>query len=426
MTTSPIDHDELIQFLYLCPVGIAQIDLSGTISLLNAKGSQLLMPYAGAAGLENFFDILDSHDPSFRALSAASAEYGTLCEHRVVRFKPPVASRRSDQHLSFTLLKIGQETIMAVFEDVTRLVIAEAETLELVTSTAVERGRSELASEVLHDIGNAVVGIGTRTASLLEDSEWGELHQLEKLGGFLSSRGDALAASLGDKKATALIKLVDEIHVTLEARRRRLEESMRSFTSSVHHIQEILNLHRHYARQSSQGGRERVSLKVIAEDALTIQAAALEKRSIALERRYSPGLPKLSIDRTRMIQVLGNLLKNACEAFDACPPEPGRRIVVEIAPAANGSGVCLQLRDNACGFPPERAESLFEKGTSTKGRGSGLGLYHCRGVVEAHGGTLVMRSDGPGLGASSILTVPDTPKREPERADLAEHESAGH
>ena len=135
MTTSPIDHDELIQFLYLCPVGIAQIDLSGTISLLNAKGSQLLMPYAGAAGLENFFDILDSHDPSFRALSAASAEYGTLCEHRVVRFKPPVASRRSDQHLSFTLLKIGQETIMAVFEDVTRLVIAEAETLELVTST---------------------------------------------------------------------------------------------------------------------------------------------------------------------------------------------------------------------------------------------------------------------------------------------------
>ncbi len=314
---------------------------------------------------------------------------------------------------------------MAVFDDVTRVVAAEAEARELLTTAAIERGRSELAAEVLHDIGNAVVGIGTRTAALLQDSHWNELIQLKNLCTFLSARIEGMAALLGEKKAEALVQLVGEIHVSLEGRRQRTEESMQSFTASVHHIQEILNLHRHYARQSSQGARERISLRVIVEDALTIQSAALEKRSIAIERRMAPGMPELSLDRTRMIQVLGNLLKNACEAFDTCPPAAGFRIVVEIAPSPGGSGVCMELRDNACGFAPERAESLFERAISTKGRGSGLGLYHCRKIVEGHGGTLVLRSDGPGLGASAVLTLPDPPNPEAVRGYLDEQSRPG-
>ncbi len=416
MPTASIDHEEFIQFLYQCPVGIAQIDPGGGITLLNAKGSQLLMPHAPRALLENLFDVLDPHDPTLRGLPSTFEGYGTLCEHRVVRVESPDAGSPRVQHLAFTLLKIGPETIMAVFEDVSRVVAAEDEARDLLTTAAIESGRSELAAEVLHDIGNAVVGIGTRTATLLEDSGWPELDQLGKLGAFLSLRAEELAASLGAKKAEALARLVGEIHGALDDRRRRTEESMQSFTASVHHIQEILNLHRHYARQNARGLRERIPLRAIAEDALTIQASALEKRSIAIERRTAPGLPKLSLDRTRMIQVLGNLLKNACEAFDACPAEAGRTIVVEIAPAPAGPGVRMELRDNACGFAPEQAESFFEKDTSTKGRGSGLGLYHCRKVVEAHGGTLVLRSDGPGCGASSVLTLPDTPTPEPDHA----------
>lgn len=420
MTTAQIDQEELIQFLYQCPVGIAQIDPGGAVLLLNAKGSQLLMPHAGSAGLDNLFDVVDRHDPALRNLCADSrAGYGTVCEHRVVRLESPAGRPGGDQHLAFTLLRLGADSIMAVFEDVTRVVAAEAEARDLLTSSAIERGRSELAAEVLHDVGNAVVGIGTRTAALLEEAQWPELVQLERLGEFLSSRREVFVEALGAKKAEALPRLVGEIHQALESRRRRSEESMQSFRTSVHHIQEILSLHRHYARQSARGGRERVSIRVVVEDALTIQASGFEKRGVAIVRRSAPDLPKLSLDRTRMIQVVGNLLRNAGEAFDAQPAAAGRAIVVEAEPLPGGGGIRLEIRDNACGFAPERAESLFQKHSTTKSRGSGIGLHNCRKVVEAHGGTLVLTSEGPGAGASAVLTLPQTPPAEPTHADGA-------
>jgi hypothetical protein len=48
----------LLQFIYQCPVGLAEVDNRGAIRLLNALGVALLMPMAGGAGLDNFFDIM--------------------------------------------------------------------------------------------------------------------------------------------------------------------------------------------------------------------------------------------------------------------------------------------------------------------------------------------------------------------------------
>jgi signal transduction histidine kinase len=413
VTNGTIDHETLLQFLYQCPVGIAQIDCRGVILLLNAVGSQLLMPYARRSEIDNLFVILEPHDPELRSLVLTSRHYGKLCEHRVVRLESPDPRRPGDRHLALTLLKIGPEMIMAVFEDVTRVVDAETEARSLLTSEALERGRSEMAAEVLHDIGNAIVGLGTRTVSLLKELEWPELLQISKLNAFLAARDEALIAALGPTKAVAVRELLGEVVGALEARRQRFAASVQSSTASIHHIQEILNLHRHYARHAGTGVRERVSLIGIAQDALTIQAASLEKREVIVERRMDPDLPRLSIDRTRMIQVLVNLLKNSCEAFDARPINAERRIAIAAARAADGEHATLTLCDNGCGFATDRAESFFEKHQSTKHRGSGIGLYHCRRVVEAHGGTLRLESDGPGRGARAIVTLPLPPTPEP-------------
>jgi signal transduction histidine kinase len=154
------------------------------------------------------------------------------------------------------------------------------------------------------------------------------------------------------------------------------------------------------------GTRSRVVLSELVDDAVAIQAAALEKRAIHLVRRISADLPRLKLDRTRMVQVLCNLIRNACESFD-CVEDGSVSRLLEIAVETSGlRRVTLNLKDNGHGFSPEMADTFFERGNTTKVHGTGLGLYSCRSTVESHGGHIRMESEGIGKGAAVIIDLP--------------------
>jgi signal transduction histidine kinase len=123
--------------------------------------------------------------------------------------------------------------------------------------------------------------------------------------------------------------------------------------------------------------------------------------AVVCERR----LPPLAVDRGTLMPVLLNLARNSAESFD----EPGHRgavsIFIEARRAADG-GLVVDVRDSGPGFRPHLAESFFEPGTSTKGRGSGIGLVTCRRIVESLGGRITLRSNGPGTGAVAHVELP--------------------
>ena len=270
---------------------------------------------------------------------------------------------------------------------------------------AVQSGRADMASTVLHDIGNAITGIGTRSAQLLAEPAWPENENLARLSALLQSQTTLLATVFGERKATALGGLISNLERSLGQREITLREHVRSLVGSVSHVQDILSVQRQYVNQGSST-RSRVVLSELVDDAVAIQAAALEKRAVHLVRRLSADLPRLKLDRTRMVQVLCNLIRNACESFD-CVEDGSVTRVLEIS--AENSGlrrVTLNLRDNGRGFSPELADTFFERGNTTKVHGTGLGLYSCRSTVEAHGGHIRMESEGIGKGAAVIIDLP--------------------
>ncbi len=124
-------------------------------------------------------------------------------------------------------------------------------------------------------------------------------------------------------------------------------------------------------------------------------------------------------DRIRLGQMLGNLLSNARKYT-----RPGSAIDVELTPGDDGTAT-LTVRDDGIGFDPAIAERLFEvfaraetkAGTDVGGLGVGLAIV--RGVVELHGGTVTAHSEGEGMGASFVVTLPlagETSETPPERA----------
>lgn len=123
------EHEALIQFLYLAPVGLVQAAMDGEIAMINPISAQLLMPLAPQACLNNLFEALEGVAPELRNLCAAFAEpSGKICEGKQIVLRAAAGEetqRAVPEVLSITLLKLDAERLMAVISDVTAQVRRE-------------------------------------------------------------------------------------------------------------------------------------------------------------------------------------------------------------------------------------------------------------------------------------------------------------
>ena len=116
-----------------------------------------------------------------------------------------------------------------------------------------------------------------------------------------------------------------------------------------------------------------------------------------------PDLPRVMIDRQRIVQVLNNLLSNASRYSPELAP-------IRVSAAREGVHVAVSVSDEGQGLPPELLPKLFRKYVRVGGdrgiAGSGLGLAICKGLVEAHGGRIRAESGGTDLGTRFTFTIP--------------------
>ncbi len=123
-----------------------------------------------------------------------------------------------------------------------------------------------------------------------------------------------------------------------------------------------------------------------------------ERRQITLEVDRPPPDLALALDRSRIVQLLGNLIGNALKFTP-----PGGRVEVRVA--AQEREVRFEVVDTGPGIPPESVPHIFEPYWKGAGNGTGLGLYIARGIVRAHRGELSVKT-APGAGATFFFTLP--------------------
>jgi two-component system sensor histidine kinase KdpD len=149
-----------------------------------------------------------------------------------------------------------------------------------------------------------------------------------------------------------------------------------------------------------QPKREWVPLEEIVGAALTRLEPQLATRPI---RTIIPSdLPLIHVDPVLIEQVLINLLENCCKYSPA-------NSAIEIQVATQPEATLLELSDNGPGIAPGMEEHIFERffraPSTGSSRGAGLGLAICRGIVEAHGGT-IRAENKPSGGALFRVTLP--------------------
>jgi C4-dicarboxylate-specific signal transduction histidine kinase len=130
-------------------------------------------------------------------------------------------------------------------------------------------------------------------------------------------------------------------------------------------------------------------------------ARELRDHRIAVDLALAEGLPLVAAGRVQLGQIVLNLVMNACEALAEVNGD--RRIT--LTTAACGARVELSVRDNGPGMDEAIAARAFEPFVTTKPDGLGMGLAICRGIAEAHGGSLVMKRPSSG-GLEVVLSLP--------------------
>lgn len=122
------DYEALLQFLYIAPIGLAQIGPDGEIVMINALCAQLLMPLSRDGGLNNLFVALEEVAPDLRyRVGDFEASSGMICDAMHLYVDTSRSGRRDAQVLSLSLLKLDQERCMAVLGDATQAVRRERE-----------------------------------------------------------------------------------------------------------------------------------------------------------------------------------------------------------------------------------------------------------------------------------------------------------
>jgi len=152
--------------------------------------------------------------------------------------------------------------------------------------------------------------------------------------------------------------------------------------------------------------RQPIEQRAVAVDAAVERARALlqwklEARHLQLEVALADDLPLVAADLDQLVQVLVNLLLNAC---DACQPGMAVRLTGAVR---RGGGVRLEVIDHGCGIAPEHMNAVFDPFFTTKkrGEGTGLGLSIVAAIVRNHGGEINLAS-APGKGTTVSVSWP--------------------
>lgn len=394
-------EDKLFMLMKCSPTGMVEIDLTGAIINLNAQAELLLSPFISAPDntSNNFYDILATADPELTdKIKRFIEETDNTADQGSPLFTFIPGSGNNETRFNIQVNKLSPESILLTFDDTTDKLKKERLLKQAILEKNVLQGKFEIASNVLHDIGNAVVGFSSYLTRIKRLLEADHSENLQNLVGFFEQQRTAMSTAIGDAKSDAVVKILSGIAQTQKSNQSDISKSIAEQQHIITHIQEILNIQRQYIN-GSRHEEKPVSLTSIINDCMAMLYASLNKRNIAVLQNIPDEVSLIKGDRTKLMQVILNLLKNSIEAIDIYAVDKTISITIINTP----DSLVLQIKDSGKGFDAETGRKLFTRGFTTKSSGSGLGLDHCRVILESHQACINITSEGPGKGALTTI-----------------------
>ncbi len=286
------------------------------------------------------------------------------------------------------------------------------EAQDVIVASARAAGMSEVAANVLHNVGNVLNSINVAAQIADESLANCRIASIRKAADMLDAEKADLSRFLATDKGAKLAAFLREATANIATSHDRARGELEHLKSGIEHVKAIVATQQQYAHAKAHV--DTFELADLIESAIRLST----RHAIEIENRVPAGLV-MTTDMHRLMEIVLNLIKNACEAL-ADMPDAVRRIEID-ATAPPGQHVRLSVRDHGVGIDAAEISKLFRHGFTTKPNGHGFGLHSSASAASDLGGTILVNSDGIGSGATFIVEIP---ARNPKHVHTAPESNA--
>jgi C4-dicarboxylate-specific signal transduction histidine kinase len=237
-------------------------------------------------------------------------------------------------------------------------------------SASREAGMAEVATGVLHNVGNVLNSVNVSTSIVIEKTRVSKTSGVAKVAALLNEHKDDLAAYLtSDEKGRKIPGYLTTLGDAIAQERSEIQKELELLRGNVEHIKEIVATQQDFARSSDVN--ETIAVKEIIQDAFKMHSSSFSKYGVKFECQCDD-LLSVTTDKHRVMQILVNLLQNARQACDGGDGE--KKVIVRVS-KVGVEWIRIEVIDNGSGITSENLNRIFVHGFTTKKDGHGFGLH---------------------------------------------------
>ena len=269
--------------------------------------------------------------------------------------------------------------------------------------TSRQAGMAEVATGVLHNVGNVLNSVNVSATLVAEKVRTSQALGLRKVTNMLNEHDQDIGNFLTtDSRGKQLPRYLGLLADKVDDERELLLGEMQTLTKNIAHIKDIVGLQQSYAKVA--GVAEALSLQELVDDAVHINRLAIDRNLVQIVKTGALLLPQIMLEKQKVLQILVNLVKNACEAIGE-NPQSSKKVSIVIN-QVQGPGIQVTVEDTGNGISGDNLTRIFAHGFTTKKTGHGFGLHTGALAATEMGGSLTASSAGEGRGATFILEMP--------------------
>ncbi|SHF66594.1 Two component regulator propeller [Fodinibius roseus] len=278
------------------------------------------------------------------------------------------------------------------------------ETRSQLVEKAHKAGMADIATGVLHNVGNILNSVNTSVSMIRETSKKSKLANLYEANNLLEKHMDQIEEFiLETPKGKKLLSYYLKLEEPLRKEQKEILDQSRRLNKKIDLISDVITAQQNYAGSAMEA--DQMSLEEMIDDALSLQSATIERHKLTVRKEINSVDPIIA-HRTQLIHILINIFKNAKEAIiKKAPPEK----MISIKVWQQQDEVFLSVSDNGGGIKEENMDKIFTQGFTTKKSGHGFGLHSCANYMRSMGGQIKVESEEEG--ATFTLIFPTTYKK---------------